>query len=394
MIEYPEYTFEQHFGRPIPSYPPRAVVYDYLTGRAEKGDVRKFIRFRTAVRHVDFDETTQLFHVTVEDLLSTGPLQHFTFDHVIVATGHYTLANVPEILGLSQFSGRVLHSHDYRGAEEFANQNLLVLGGGYSAEDIAMQCYKFGARAVTISYRSFAIGYNWPSGIREVPQTVRIEGRTAHFKDGSQLDNIDSIILCTGYRHQHRYMAENLQLRIRGNYFVPPNLYKGIFWASQPRLAYLAMQNQTYSLTMFEVQAALVRDVFLGHVQLPHADQAGRVAEIEEWQKREVVLPGNDHHGLLDLQTEYLRDLFACCDQKTAPLFDLERASAVLNRFFDTKDDNITTYRDQPFDSIFPPYKRAPITKIPWMEVKEDSIASFLASIVDDNNDKNSSNKE
>ena len=30
--EFPDYTFEDHFGKPIPSYPPREVFYDYLTG--------------------------------------------------------------------------------------------------------------------------------------------------------------------------------------------------------------------------------------------------------------------------------------------------------------------------------------------------------------------------
>ena len=31
--ELPDYTFEDHFGKPIPSYPPREVLYDYLTGK-------------------------------------------------------------------------------------------------------------------------------------------------------------------------------------------------------------------------------------------------------------------------------------------------------------------------------------------------------------------------
>ena len=31
-LEYPDYTFEDHFGKPIGSYPPREVLYDYLKG--------------------------------------------------------------------------------------------------------------------------------------------------------------------------------------------------------------------------------------------------------------------------------------------------------------------------------------------------------------------------
>jgi cation diffusion facilitator CzcD-associated flavoprotein CzcO len=35
-LEFADYSFEEHFGRPIPSYPPRAVLHDYIAGRVEK----------------------------------------------------------------------------------------------------------------------------------------------------------------------------------------------------------------------------------------------------------------------------------------------------------------------------------------------------------------------
>lgn len=31
-LEFPDYTFEDHFGKPIPSFPPREVLFDYLKG--------------------------------------------------------------------------------------------------------------------------------------------------------------------------------------------------------------------------------------------------------------------------------------------------------------------------------------------------------------------------
>ena len=36
-LEFADYTFEEHFGRPIASYPPRAVLWDSIKGRVEKG---------------------------------------------------------------------------------------------------------------------------------------------------------------------------------------------------------------------------------------------------------------------------------------------------------------------------------------------------------------------
>ena len=31
-LEFPDYTFEEHFKKPVPSYPPREAIYDYLKG--------------------------------------------------------------------------------------------------------------------------------------------------------------------------------------------------------------------------------------------------------------------------------------------------------------------------------------------------------------------------
>jgi len=380
VLEYTDYTFEQHFGCPIPSYPPRAVLYDYIIGRAKAGDIRKFIRFQTAVRYVDFDVRNNEFHITVQDLITKKSMTSLTFDYVIVATGHYTTPNVCNFEGISKFPGRVLHSHDYRGADEFVGKNLLIIGGSYSAEDIAMQCYKFGANSITISYRSCPMGFKWPDNIKEVPILERIEGRTAYFQDGTSVDNIDCIIMCTGYRHNHSYMAEHLRLYCSGNPYIPSNLYKGIFWSAQPRLAYLAMQNQLYTLNMFDIQAALVRDVFLDYVQLPDdGDEKNRQEDISQWQSREKNISIDDHEGFSDLQTDYIRDIISCCDQNTVPKFDLERATAGMYKFFQDKRENIITYRDQPFSSIFPSYKQAPLCQTPWIQNMDDSIQGFIS---------------
>ena len=59
-----------------------------------------------------------------------------------------------------------MHAHDFRDALEFKNQDILLVGGSYSAEDIGTQCYKYGTNSVTISYRSQALGYDWPEGIK------------------------------------------------------------------------------------------------------------------------------------------------------------------------------------------------------------------------------------
>ena len=48
-LEFADYSFDEHFGKPIPSFPPRAVLYDYIVGRLNKGKMKSKIKFNTRV---------------------------------------------------------------------------------------------------------------------------------------------------------------------------------------------------------------------------------------------------------------------------------------------------------------------------------------------------------
>lgn len=44
-LEFADCSFEEHFGKQIASYPPRAALFDYIEGRVKKAGVRDWIRF-------------------------------------------------------------------------------------------------------------------------------------------------------------------------------------------------------------------------------------------------------------------------------------------------------------------------------------------------------------
>ena len=124
--EYPDYTFYDHFGCSLPSYVTRPLILDYLNGRAEHYNLRRFIRFNTAVRYVDFNEKENEFDVEVEDL-ETGSVENLTFDRVVVASGRFTAPKMMHLDGVDQFPGRVLHAHDFRGGDELCRSECVCL---------------------------------------------------------------------------------------------------------------------------------------------------------------------------------------------------------------------------------------------------------------------------
>ncbi len=366
-LEFADYTFDEHFGRPIASYPPRAVLFDYIKGRVERAGVRDWIKFRHACRRVDYNQDSGKFSVIVEDLEGQKELVD-DYDHVVCASGHFSTPNVPEFPGFGTYQGRVLHAHDFRDALEFKDKDILIIGTSYSAEDIGSQCWKYGCKSVTVSHRTAPMGFNWPDNWKEVPLLQKVEGKTATFKDGSTA-NVDAIILCTGYLHHFPFMANDLRLRT-ANRLATADLYKGIAWIHNPKLFYLGMQDQWYTFNMFDAQAWWARDVMMGKIALP--GKAAMVADVEDRLAREDA--GEDDYDAIRYQGDYTRELIAETDY---PSFDIDAANEAFFQWKKHKKEAIMAFRDNGYVSPMTGTK-APPHHTPWVDALDDSMEAYL----------------
>jgi len=368
-LEFADYTFEEHFGKPIASYPPREVLFDYIKGRVEKSGVRPWCRLRSPVRHVEYSDDTGKFTVTVNDL-KADTLYSEEFDHVVVASGHFSTPNVPQFEGFESFNGRILHSHDFRDALEFKDKDILIIGTSYSAEDIGSQCYKYGARSITCSYRTAPMGFHWPDNWQDVPILTRVEGKTAHFKDGSSKD-VDAIILCTGYLHHFPFLPDDLRLET-DNRLWPLGLYKGVVWEKNPKLFYLGMQDQFYTFNMFDAQAWFVRDVILGRISLPSAEEMSKHSQA--WRDREEKL--EDDEQMIWFQGDYTQDLINDTDY---PSFDVAGVNRTFMEWEHHKHDDIMGFRNNAYKSLMTGNMQ-PKHHTPWLEEMDDSMETYLGS--------------
>jgi trimethylamine monooxygenase len=359
-LEFADYSFEEHFGKQIASYPPRAVLFD-----VKKAGVRNWIRFNTAVRHVE--AKGDKFTVSVCDLPNDRDYSE-EFDHVIVCTGHFSTPNVPYFEGFDAFKGRVLHAHDFRDAMEFADKDILIVGTSYSAEDIGSQCWKYGAKSITVSHRTAAMGYDWPDNWTEVPLLQKVDGNTAHFKDGTTKD-VDAVILCTGYKHHFPFMTEELRLRT-ANRLATADLYKGVAWVDNPNLFYIGMQDQWFTFNMFDAQAWWVRDVIMNRIALP--DSAAMQADVQDRIAREDAL--DDDYGAIWYQGDYTKELI---DETDYPNFNVEAACQAFKQWKGHKKTNIMTFRDNAYASVITG-TMAPKHHTPWKDALDDSLAVYL----------------
>ena len=97
-----------------------------------------------------YDEKDGRWTVT---LVRDGKRRTMRPRHVIVATGVSGIANLPEIAGLKNFGGTLVHSSRYDDGENWKGKKAIVIGTGNSGHDIAQDLYSSGAE-VTLVQRS------------------------------------------------------------------------------------------------------------------------------------------------------------------------------------------------------------------------------------------------
>jgi trimethylamine monooxygenase len=343
---FPDYSFEDHFKFDISSYPPRTVIKDYINGYVNKLQIQDWIRLNTVVRNVRYLEDRELFAVTVYDYNDSKTKQD-VFDYVIIANGHFSVPSIPQIEGIERFQGRILHSHEFRDAQEFTGQTVLIVGAGHSGEDIGSHCYKYKCKQVIRSFRSEPAILPWPSNWKDVPLIKRLDQNHAYFIDDTSAE-IDCIIFCTGYKHDFPFLEDNLRLSTENKLWIN-DLYKGIFWENNTNLIYLAMQNQVYTFPLFYAQASYARDVILGFISLPSKEEMKK--DSNKWLEREKTLNlAFDSPDPILYQADYIETLLS--EIIDSAEFDLKEANQIFFEFLKHRSENMMGFRDQSYASI------------------------------------------
>ncbi|WP_440064407.1 flavin-containing monooxygenase [Streptosporangium sp. OZ121] len=110
-------------------YPEQPEILRYLEGCADKYGLRPRIRLNTAVTAATFDESLGKWRVRTtagEEL----------FDVVVSAVGQLNRPQLPDIPGMSSFSGAAFHSARWDHSVDLAGRRVAVIGNGSSAAQL------------------------------------------------------------------------------------------------------------------------------------------------------------------------------------------------------------------------------------------------------------------
>ena len=250
-------------------YPSHKELLKYFNDYANHFDINKFIKFGTEVLHCKYKDNHK-WKIQWRSL-NAEAINEEEFDALVVCNGHHHEPRYPDYPG--DFSGEYLHSHDYKSAKPFADKRVLVIGGGNSACDVAVETarvskkttiswrrgyhlipkFMFGLTTDIFSYKSrwlpsrlripfmrFMLeliqGKNEDIGLPKVtnsilathptvnselydairhgkvkpkPDVEKIDGNTVHFTDQTHED-FDVIIACTGFKIKHKFFDKDL----------------------------------------------------------------------------------------------------------------------------------------------------------------------------------------
>lgn len=265
LSQYEDFTFED-FDPTVADYPSHDELRRYFQEYAKHFGLYTHIEFNTVVQNCKRVAKNK-WEVTI---LQNNKEVVETFTDLVVCNGHHSVPRMPEYPGT--FDGAFIHSHNYKKAAPFANQRVLVIGGGNSACDVAVETSRVSAKT-SISWRrgyriipkfffgipsdivgarsawlpvkirswlndkllNIMLGKNKLYGLQEVKTKFgethptindellykirhgkvhpkvdieKLEGEVVHFKDGTT-EHVDVIIACTGYVLKHSFFDES-----------------------------------------------------------------------------------------------------------------------------------------------------------------------------------------
>lgn len=227
-------------------YPSRAEMASYLEAYAK----HHALPVETGITVSNVRKEDEIFVVAT----SNG---EYRARSVIVAAGPFNEPHTPSIPGMDTFTGKILHTHEYKNPQPFKGKRVVVVGAGASAVQIAVGLAEVGD--VTLAQRGkprfwprtlfgkditfwskYTIDlFNAKPGSSIVIDTKDKQyeralkaGRpktktmfTDFYKDGvvwadGTQEHVDAVIFGTGYRPQFSFLPQGKETQMPGLFFL------------------------------------------------------------------------------------------------------------------------------------------------------------------------------
>ncbi|PKS11755.1 hypothetical protein jhhlp_001744 [Lomentospora prolificans] len=345
-------------------------VKDYIGELARKHRVLDHVQFWTRVENISKSPDAAQWNVRTKKFVRDDDAfhfetQHWSFDAVVVASGHYDVPRVPDIPGLAawkeRYPDRVTHSKTYRSANSFTNSTVLIIGAGVSSYDIANEIDHVGGRTYQVTRDPTRAGTARQEGLAEscerVPNvrelvldptsetgqqhvladTETIPGKVI-LENGRELTGIHHVVVATGYITTYPFLGElekstvavdaaDDKIIVTSDGYTLHNLHKDIFYIPDPTLAFIGVLYNTSTFSLFDFQARILAKIFKGEAKLPSRDEMYQLHQARKAKHK----PDAKFHSLSLQDVAYAEEILESVNR------DLENAGLPKMIAFDEK---------------------------------------------------------
>ncbi|KAG6533938.1 probable indole-3-pyruvate monooxygenase YUCCA10 [Zingiber officinale] len=151
-----EYSHLPHSAHPpeAPTFLPKNDFVRYLDDYAERFRLR--VALSREVVSAEYHEASGRWLVTARNTEEngSGAEELYAARYLVVASGENADPAMPEIPGLAEFRGSVVHSSRYRTGRDYEGKAVLVVGGGNSGMEIALDLANGGVHTTCVVVRS------------------------------------------------------------------------------------------------------------------------------------------------------------------------------------------------------------------------------------------------
>ncbi|CAH1395221.1 unnamed protein product [Nezara viridula] len=302
------------------SYLPSEKILQYLVDYADHFNLHPAIKIKHQVKRVA--PVGKGWSVTVEDL-TTNKEDVSYFDAVMVCSGPNNVPVYPLIEGIAKFSGKQIHSRDYRRAETYTGKRVLIVGLGPSGLDITYQLAKTAKQVILSHNKTKTPDMEFPQDVILKPKVASLFDKTVTFADGTT-EEVDVVIYCTGYTYNFPFLTEDCGIIV--DQYVGP-LYKHLINIERPTMCIVGLPKYCPHQYMVDYQVRAYLNILLGESKIPSKEEM--VADLES----DIALRSSegqrkkDYHKLSKVRTQqYMDDL--------AKLGNLDQVEPVMFKLF------------------------------------------------------------
>lgn len=315
LMAYPDHPYPED----VPSFPPHPRVLEFLQSYVKRFDLTKLIKFsHNMIRVSPIDDGK--WEVIVKDQPNDVYVTRI-FDAVFVCNGRYSMPRISETPGIGDYKGKMIHSHDFRKADNFRGQRVLIIGNGASGIDM-VQLLAHTSQHTTFSVKKQSheafekLRDSMPANCTLQDVVKRFTPTGAEFIDGVH-DTFDTVIWAIGYDLSYRFLSTDCGMHVDDRFLQP--LYKQIFNIHYPTMVFIGIPHLVGTTRMYDLQVRFALKFVTGVKKFP-----GKAEMLQDmWNKAKIQwdkgYTKRETHQLGPEQMEYFTDLAETGDVVNMP---------------------------------------------------------------------------